>query len=115
MIIAIVVDPWKPQGSMGGDLLWEDLPHTCGLVCAAESAALAVCTPERLYVRSNGLHLVVGKTSQPFGCASPLVVDSECLSAYKCADVLDECVDACRRTSYEVSDMLLSLSRCVLP
>ena len=32
MIIAIVVDPWKPQGSMGGDLLWEDLPRTCGLV-----------------------------------------------------------------------------------
>ena len=73
MIIAIVVDPWKPQGSMGGDLLWEDLPHTCGLVCAVESAVLAVCTPERLYVRSNGLHLVVGETSQPFGCASPLL------------------------------------------
>ena len=81
-------------------VLWEDLPRTCGLVCAAESAALAVCTPERLYVRSNGLHLVVGKMSQPFGCASPLVVDSECLSAYKCADVLYKCVDVCQCTSY---------------
>ena len=54
-------------------MLWEDLPCTCGLVFAAESAALAVCTPERLYIRPNGLHLVVGETSQRFGCASPLL------------------------------------------
>ena len=40
--VAIVVDPWKPQGSMGGDLLWEDLPSTCGLVFLC--ALLNVCT-----------------------------------------------------------------------
>ena len=32
MIIAIVVDPWKLQGSLGGVLLWEDPPPMIGLV-----------------------------------------------------------------------------------
>ena len=99
MIMAIVVDPWNPQGSMGGFLLWEDLPPiapayaTISLfaaapaycihssVCriayatvplfAAESAALAAL--ECPYVRPNGLHLGVGETFQPFGCMSSLL------------------------------------------
>ena len=101
---------------MGGDLLWEDLLCTCGLAFLCLLLNLPCSQPWNVCTSGpTACTLVQVRCLSRLAVRHLLVVDSECLSAYKCADVLYECVDICRCTSYEVSDMLLSLSRCVLP